>query len=106
MENEGFTFIDASIVGGNLGVLGNSGNLEIEFNQVGGSLNIRGNFVPASASVIFNQVGGSLDVYETTGPAFKQVVANTAGEVVACQDNDPPFIGGPNTAPNTEGQCF
>jgi hypothetical protein len=53
-----------------------------------------------------NTVSENLQVYKNTGPGTKQVIQNTAGQIVQCFDNSPPFIGGPNTAPKKEGQCF
>lgn len=111
LNNQGFTFIDASTIDGNLSVLRNTGDLEVEFNTVGGNVDIVENTVPAFASILGNIIGasgagGSLRVFNTRGPGHKQVVSNTAGRVIACRDNDQPFVGGPNVAPKKEGQCF
>jgi hypothetical protein len=51
-------------------------------------------------------VAQNLQVYKNTGPASKTVMGNTVGESIQCFENDLPFVGGPNTAPKKEGQCF
>ena len=53
-----------------------------------------------------NQVGKNLTVLRNLQGDFKTVAANTVGRTVQCFENDEPFIGGPNTASNAEGQCF
>lgn len=110
--NRGFTFVDAAIVGGDLEIVKNFGNLEIEFNRVGGNLKVEENFVPSSMSVLGNgvpiasPVSGNLQVSKNVGPGFKQVVINVVAQNLQCFDNTAPFVGGPNTARDTQGQCF
>jgi len=107
--NFGTTFVDAAIVQGNLDILKNSssGRVEVEFNQVGGNLKVEDNVIAAPGlSVLGNQVTQNLQVVKNTGPGPKAVTANTAGQSVQCFENTPPFVGGPNTAPKKEGQCF
>jgi hypothetical protein len=53
-----------------------------------------------------NQVAGDLDVDSTEGDGPKTVQNNVVGDTVKCKDNDPPFVGGPNTATRFKGQCF
>jgi hypothetical protein len=50
-------------------------------------------------------VGGNLQVLKTTGAGNKVVVLNAVGENLQCFENDPPFVGQPNTARQAEGQC-
>lgn len=128
-ENAGLTFIDAAGVGGNVDVRKNTGTLEIEFNTVGGNVKVENNFVPAvytggppqpapggcgfpsallipiNMSVINNVVDGHMEVSRNVGPGTKTVAGNSA-ERIKCKDNSPPFVGGPNAAATTEGQCF
>jgi hypothetical protein len=117
LNNQGTTQVTTSLIDGNLSILRNTGDLAVHSNAVGGNVDIVANTVPASAIISENfigipgvggvvAVGGSLRVYNNTGPGAKDVSLNTAGRVVACRDNTPPFIGGPNVAPKKEGQCF
>jgi hypothetical protein len=77
-----------------------------------GSIVVQDNNVAQSAfgAVNFqigdNQVARNLQVYRNLGLASKFVGGNTVGGALQCFDNDLPFVGGPNTAQNAEGQCF
>jgi hypothetical protein len=53
-----------------------------------------------------NEVAQNIQVYKNTGPAGKFVDSNIAGSQIQCFENTLPFVGGPNTAPKREGQCF
>jgi len=130
-QNAGLTFIDAAHVGGNVDVSSNTGTLEIEFNTIGGNVKIADNVVPpvytggpatpgpggcgVPTSFIL-QVGGMSDIFNTlpasnmhvinnTGSGSKTVARNTVKNIT-CVNNDPPFVGGPNTADHAVGQCF
>jgi hypothetical protein len=78
----------------------------------GGNLVQKGNVkVEDNSNLIFfevtdNQVAQNLQVYKNLGAATKLVQFNRVGESVQCFDNGPPFVGGPNIAPKSEGQCF
>jgi hypothetical protein len=107
--NLGRTFVDAAIVDGNLEIRNNVGNgfLEVEFNKVGGHLKVEENLVTAAGmSVHSNQVAKHIQVFRNTDPGPKQVIFNTAARSIKCSENTLPFVGGPNTASRTEGQCF
>jgi hypothetical protein len=53
-----------------------------------------------------DQVAGNLKVSKTSGASSKAVALNSVGWNLQCFDNDPPFVGFPNTVTgNTEGQC-
>jgi hypothetical protein len=92
------------------------GNIEVDKVEagiifIGSSIVERGDVLASdNVATIFqiqvNNVAGRIEVNRNTGPGEKQVWSNTAGEVVSCFDNDPPFLGGPNVAPRHEGQCF
>ena len=74
-----------------------------------GNLQIEDNIFETLQKRLFvsqNEVGQNLQVYKNRGFREKLVFNNVAGESVQCFDNDPPFVGGPNTAPKREGQCF
>jgi hypothetical protein len=53
-----------------------------------------------------NSVAQNLQVFKNVGTNPKTVQNNNAGESIQCTENSPPFVGGPNTAPKKEGQCF
>jgi hypothetical protein len=73
-----------------------------------GNVQVEDNTIPAPAflSITNNTVAQNLQVYKTRGSGVKTVMGNVVGESVQCFDNQPPFVGGPNTAPKKEGQCF
>ena len=96
--------MDAANVGGNLEIYNNTGFLEIEFNRVGGFVNVMTN-APIGMSNLFNQVGGDMIVSNNTGPGAKFVVSNTIGKKLICQNNDSPFVGQPNVAQDYQGEC-
>jgi hypothetical protein len=74
-----------------------------------GNIKVEDNFIPPGEflAVDFNNVvAQNLQVFKNTGAGPKNVSTNTAGESIQCFENNPPFFGGPNTAPKKEGQCF
>jgi len=84
-----------------------TGLIFVAFNQVpNGRIYVADNTTSAFLQVAANTVGQTIDVFRNTGPSPKVVDSNTAGVAVRCEDNSQPFVGGPNTAPSREGQCF
>jgi hypothetical protein len=75
-------------------------------NQVGENLQAYKNIITVYLTIDGNMVGKNLQVYETRGPGPKSVEGNTVGQIVQCFKNEPPFKGGPNQAPEREGECF
>jgi hypothetical protein len=75
-------------------------------NQVGENLQAYKNVIAVHLAIDGNMVGKNLQVYETMGPGPKSVEENTVGQIVQCFKNQPPFKGGPNEAPEREGECF
>lgn len=73
------------------------GNIKVEENMVAGF---------GELHVDQNSVAANLQVFRNTGPTTKTVQNNTVGESIQCKENSLPFIGGPNTAPKKEDQCF
>jgi hypothetical protein len=73
------------------------GHLELKENVVTANrtLAVRGNFV-----------GGDGKIFGNDGPGAKFVQMNTFGKQLDCKRNDAPFVGGPNVARRTNGQCF
>jgi hypothetical protein len=53
-----------------------------------------------------NSVAGNAQVFKNKGTGDKFVTGNTVGGNLQCTENDPPFVGGPNTASQAQGQCF
>lgn len=115
--NAGKTFVDAATVLGQLHVTRNTGAVEVEFNTVGGQVRVEDNIIEAACvpglgtvvcgmSVLGNDITGHLQVLRNTGDGAKQVVSNTVARKLQCRDNDDPFVGGPNVAAETQGQCF
>ena len=110
--------------------------LAVDANQVTGDLEVKDNNVPselakasvsmnaAGKSVIIdnnlidtappfdmnaNQVADSMLVTKNRGSTIKTVIGNVVVKKLACFDNDDifgTFVGGPNVASQTEGQCF
>ena len=113
VKGGGFPGVAASVNN----VLVQGGSVEVEkleagiifvgFTQVpNGGIRASRNITDGVFQIAFNNVGESVDVFDNTGPALKTVDFNTAGIAVRCAGNTPPFRGGPNFAPEREGQCF
>lgn len=75
-------------------------------NEVSENLQAYKNIITVYLAIDGNMVGKNLQVYETMGPGPKSVEGNTVGQIVQCFKNDPPFKGGPNQAPDRDGECF
>lgn len=72
------------------------GDVQVEENFTGVELVIRGNTIP----------NGNLQVFKNRGPAEQVVQSNTGGGNLQCKENEPPFVGSPNSGwEQTEGQC-
>jgi hypothetical protein len=95
-----------------------SGNIQLQKGRVGGLVvesntietgNIRVEGIVATDPVMWsvrgNQVAQNLQVFRNRGPHPKTVTFNVVRGHVQCFDNDPPFLGGPNTASKAQGQC-
>jgi hypothetical protein len=85
---------------GNPGILGS---------RIGGAVDVVSNVIPPTnvLQVMGNTIGGTSHVSNNVGPGFfKAVQGNTVAKTLVCENNDPPFIGGPNVARQTQGQCF
>lgn len=123
--NAGMTFVDAAKVGGQLDISRNTGCMEVQFNTIGKNLRIEDNIIPPATevcpppppgsvtsvktgdmSVIVNTVSGNMQVLRNSGDGPKSVLSNTVVKKLVCRDNEDPFVGGPNFAAETEGQCF
>jgi len=53
-----------------------------------------------------NTVAQNVEVLKNTGSGTKTVQANVVDDTLRCFKNGPLFVGGPNLAQKTEGQCF
>lgn len=77
------------------------------FNQVpNGRIYVSNNTTQVFLQIAANTVGQTVEVYRNMGPSPKVVDSNTAGQAVRCENNELPFVGGPNVAPERSGQCF
>ena len=106
--------VNSTIEGGNTQVEQMTGDVAIGDNifqgtVIGkGNLKAEQNFIPPGNlfQIELNVVAQNLQVFKNTGPGFKQVVNNTVGQELQCFENDPTFVGGPNTEEKAQGQCF
>lgn len=71
-----------------------------------GNIKVEDSLETIALDVSDNRVGQNLQFFKNRGTATKRVMNNIVGESVQCFDNTAPFVGGPNTAPKREGQCF
>jgi hypothetical protein len=71
------------------------GNIKVEENSIGSSLEVARNSVAQNIQVNRNRGGGR-----------KTVHGNRVYQIVQCKENTSAFVGGPNAAAEAEGQCF
>jgi hypothetical protein len=71
------------------------GNIKVEENSTGSGL-----------EVVRNSVAQNIQVNKNRGSGRKAVRGNRVFQIVQCKENTSPFVGGPNAAAETEGQCF
>jgi hypothetical protein len=71
------------------------GNIKVEENSIGSGL-----------EVVRNSVAQNIQVNKNRGSGRKAVRGNRVLQMVQCKENTSPFVGGPNTAAEAEGQCF
>jgi hypothetical protein len=108
VEGGGFSLSISEVIG-NLRVERTSGLIEVGETLIRGEAQFFDNGAAgpaASLDVVDNIVLGNLQVYRTRGLLPKVVADNRVGQNVQCFDNDPPFVGGPNEAQQSQGQCF
>jgi hypothetical protein len=106
-KNTGFVQVGGSGCGAGLfgGNTLSKGNIKVEENTIPASCGPFPPF-PCRLEIIGNSVGGNVLVFKNRGPGTKLVQNNTVVQNLQCFENDPPFVGGPNTAGKAEGQCF
>jgi hypothetical protein len=104
---------ESTIVGGDITVRDGAGTVVVDDNHlIHGNIFVTANFVPpfldypSGLSVRLNEVNGNVTVSSNTGPGFKIVASNIVTGTLACFDNEQEFIGGPNSASSTVGDCF
>jgi hypothetical protein len=85
------------VEGLNVAAIGASGNVQIDGNQIGGSLTVVNNMVARGISITNNQVANYLTVNNNTAASI-QVNGNNAGGLLSCQGNRPAVSGSGNTA--------
>ena len=93
------------------------GDIQIESNNAGG-IGVLNNSVVAGSILVSdndavhfntiqdNRVGQHVIVTDNRGPGPKTVNNNFLSGKVSCFRNDGPFVGGPNFAQSSEGDCF
>jgi hypothetical protein len=111
-------FTEVAICGadvtGNVTVDAMTGDVRIDpdfcgaVNTIDGNLTVRDNIIPAGniLSVSRNIIGGETRVNDNLGEGSKVVQLNTITGTLTCEGNESPFVGGPNVAARTRGQCF
>ena len=93
------------------------GNIHVEQNNAGGigvinnsvmsgSIIIQQNDAAVFNTIQDNRIAQNLLVMDNGGPGPKSVNNNFLDGKVICFRNDPPFVGGPNFAESSQGQCF
>jgi hypothetical protein len=106
--------LGASVTGGTV-VTG--GNIQIEKMRTGrvlvadvrvekGNIQITENTTSGGLEILRNAVAQNLQVFKNRGAGGKAVSGNTVGQDLQCKENASPFTGGPNSAGETEEQCF
>jgi hypothetical protein len=104
---------DSTVLGGNVNVSQNVGNISVAGNVVGGgSISVSNNEIPPFTTfpheldVSGNDVaGGDVTVSHNTGSGPKTVTENHVLGTLSCEQNDAPFVGSPNTALRIVGDC-
>ncbi len=105
--------VGASVVGTTV----TGGNIQIEKMRTGsivvsdarvleGNIQVVENSTSDRLRIEDNRVGGNLQVFKNAGAGSKTVRGNTVSQDLQCKENSTPFTGGPNSAGDTEAQCF
>jgi hypothetical protein len=85
----------------------NTGEIRIaDIRLRNGSITVEENFVSSSLRVVRNFVAKDVTVRRNRGAGQKIVRNNEVLQTIKCEENAPPFVGGPNQAARAEGQCF
>jgi hypothetical protein len=94
-------------IGGDVHILKSNGNLIRvgRVNLTGGSMKVEENNVRVFLRIVNNVVAQNLQVLKNRDGS-KFVTDNQVGQNLQCFENSPPFVGGPNTARQAQGQCF
>jgi hypothetical protein len=72
---------------------------------VKGNIQVQENSTDTALKLLRNRVAQNLEVFVNAGAGAKSVTGNTVSQKLSCKDNTGPFIGGPNSAGDVEGQC-
>jgi hypothetical protein len=72
---------------------------------VKGNIQVQENTTGTALKLLRNRVAQNLEVFVNAGAGAKSVTGNTVSQKLSCKDNTGPFIGGPNSAGDVEGQC-
>jgi hypothetical protein len=85
----------------------NTGSIRIEDVRLEkGNIKVEDNATGSSLEIVRNYVAQNIQVFKNRGSGPKAVRDNRVLQIVQCKENTPPFAGGPNDAAEAEGQCF
>jgi hypothetical protein len=93
------------------------GNIQIEKMNTGGiliadvrlskgNIKVEENVTRSRFEIIRNRVAQNVQVFKNRGTNQKFVRNNSIGQIAQCKENQAPFVGGPNSAGEAEGQCY
>src|ERR671915_1765626 len=71
-----------------------------------GNIKVEENSTSSRLEVVRNYVAQNIQVWKNRGGGTKMVRGNRVLQIIQCKENSRPFTGGPNTASDSEGQCF
>jgi hypothetical protein len=71
-----------------------------------GNIKVEENSTSSTLEVVRNYVAQNIQVWKNRGSGYKTVRGNRVLQIIQCKENTARFVGGPNTAGDTEGQCF
>ena len=71
-----------------------------------GNIKVEENSTSSRLEVVRNYVAQNIQVWKNRGGGTKIVRGNRVLQIIQCKENSRPFTGGPNTAGDSEGQCF
>jgi hypothetical protein len=73
---------------------------------IGGSVDLVSNTGPFGIRILGSHIGANVHVNNNSGTGLNGVVGNIIANTLVCQNNNLPFVGGPNVAARAQGQCF
>jgi hypothetical protein len=112
-DSGGVVVAENTVVDGSISVRESVSTVLVDRNSVlNGDISVTSNFIPpfvdypSELAVRLNRVVGNVEVSGNTGPGLKRVLSNSITGTLSCLGNEQPFVGGPNSAGSTAGDCF